>query len=83
VIRQILVDPARRHRSGGDEGQRGKHRWVVQRGDLSDHPTDADPTEMGGLGAEHADQRRRVRDEIPQVVCRILRVEGGRRARVS
>ena len=30
-----------------------EHVRVVQRGDLSDHPTDANPTEMGGPGTEH------------------------------
>ena len=83
VVRQVLVDRARRHRPGADEGQCGEHVRVVERGDLSDHPTDADPTEMGGPGTEHPDQRGRVGDEIPQVVRRILRVEGRRRAGVT
>jgi hypothetical protein len=53
---------------------------VVERGDLSDHPADPDTADVSRPGAERADERRRVRGEITQVVLRRLRLEGRRRS---
>ena len=56
---------------------------MIERGDLSHHPADPDAAEMSPRGTERADERRRVRGEIAQVVRRRLRVERRRRAAVA
>jgi hypothetical protein len=47
---------------------------MVERGDLGDHPADADPGEVRGLAAERVDKGRRVGGEVAQGVGGRLRV---------
>jgi hypothetical protein len=42
MVRQVIIDRARSHRPRSDEGDRRERVRVVERGDLGDHPADAD-----------------------------------------
>ena len=81
MVRQIVVHRARRDGPRPDQGERRKHIRAVERGDLGDHPADADPTEVRRPDAKRPDQRRGVGNEIPQVYAGAW-AEGGRRAAV-
>jgi len=56
---------------------------VIERGDLGDHPADADARQMRRPVIEFAGERRGVGCEITQRVCRSLRIDGRRRAAVA
>jgi hypothetical protein len=56
---------------------------MIERGDLGDHPTDADPREPRGPAAERVGEGRRVGGEVAQGVGRRLRVRGRRLAAVA
>ena len=46
MVRQVVVDRAWSDRPRSGEGERRERVRVVERGDLSDHPADADPRQV-------------------------------------
>jgi len=56
---------------------------VVERGDLGDHPADADARQVRRPVVEFAGERRGVGGEIAQRVRRSLGIDGGRRTAVA
>jgi pimeloyl-ACP methyl ester carboxylesterase len=56
---------------------------VVERGDLGDHPADADARQVRRPVVELPGERRSVGGEIAQRVGRSLGIDGGRRAAVA
>jgi hypothetical protein len=56
---------------------------VVERGDLGDHPADADARQVRRPVVEFAGERRGVGCEIAQLVRRSLGIDGGRRTAVA
>ena len=76
-----LVDPARSDGPRSGEGERRERVRVVERGDLGDHPADADARQVRRPVVEFAGERRGVGGEIAQRVRRSLGIDGGRRRR--
>ena len=56
---------------------------VVERGDLGDHPADADARQVRRPVIEFAGQRRSVGGKITQRVRRSLGIDGGRRTGIA
>ena len=56
---------------------------MVERGDLGDHPADADPREVGGAAAERVGEGRGVGGEVAQGVGGRFRVRRRRLAAVA
>lgn len=83
VVRQIIIDRTGRHRARPDQGQRREHTWVVECGDLRDHPTNLEAAEVCGGSTERANERRRVGGEIAERVAGRLWIDGGRAPAVA
>ena len=83
MIGQVVVDRARGHGPRPGERERGERVRVLERGDLGDHPADAEARQVRRAVVERAGERRGVRGEIAQRVRRRLGIDGGRRAGVA
>jgi hypothetical protein len=83
MVRQVIVDRARSHRPRSDEGDRRERVRVVERGDLGDHPADADARQVRRPVVEVPGERRGVGCKIAQRVRRSLGIDGGRRAGIA
>jgi hypothetical protein len=67
MVRQVIVDRAGSYRPRSDEGDRQERVRVVERGDLGDHPADADARQVCRPVVEVPGQRRGVGCKIAQV----------------
>jgi hypothetical protein len=83
MVRQVVVDRAWSHGPRPSEGERRERVRVVERGDLGDHPADADACQVRRSVVELAGQRRSVGCKIAQRVRRSLWIDGGRRAGIA
>ena len=83
MVRQVGVGRARCDGPRPGEGQRRERVRVVERGDLGDHPADADARQVRRPVVESAGERRGVGCEITQRVRRSLGIDDGRRAAVA
>jgi hypothetical protein len=68
MVRQVIVDRARSHRPRSDEGERRERLRVVGRGNLGDHPADADARQVRRPVIELAGECRSVGCKITQRV---------------
>jgi hypothetical protein len=69
VVGEVSVGLAGRDRAGAGQGERRERAGMVERGDLGDHPADADPREVRGPAAERVGKGRRVGGEVAQGVA--------------
>ena len=83
MVRQIVIWPARCNGPRPGEGERRERVRVVERGDLGDHPADADARQLRRPVVESAAERRGVGCEIAQRVRRRLGIDGDRRAAIA
>jgi hypothetical protein len=83
MVRKVVVEPARCHGPRPCEGERRERVRVVERGDLGDHPADADARQVRRPVVEFAGERRGVGCEIAQRVRRSIGIDGGRRAGIA
>ena len=83
MVRQVVVDRAWSDGPRPDEGERRERVRVVERGDLGDHPADADARQVRRPVVELAGERRGVGGKIAQRVRRSLGIDGGRRAGIA
>ena len=83
MVGQVVVDPARGDGARPGEGESGEGVRVVERGDLGDHPADADARQVGGPVVELVGERRGVGREVAQRVRRSLGIAGGRGAAIA
>ena len=83
MVRQVVVDRARSDGPRSDEGERRERVRVVERGDLGDHPADADARQVRRPVVELAGERRGVGCKIAQRVRRSLGIDGGRRTGIA
>ena len=83
MVRQVLVEPARSDGSRPCERERGERVWVVERGDLGDHPADAHARQVRRSVLELAGEGRGVGCEITQCVLRSLGIDRGRGTAVA
>jgi hypothetical protein len=65
------------------EAERRERVRMIKRGDLGDHPVDADARQVRLSVIELTGERRGVRGKISERVCGSLGIDGGRRARVT
>ena len=83
MVGQVVVEPAWSDGPRPGEGERRERVRVVERGDLGDHPADADARQVRRPVVEFAGERRGVGGEIAQRVRRRLGIDGGRRAGIA
>ena len=83
MVGQVVVGGPGRDRPRPYERERRERVRVIERGDLGDHPADADACEQPRPVVEPAGERRGVGREIAQRVGRSLRIDDGRRAAVA
>src|SRR5918994_660507 len=83
MVGQVVVDRAWSDGPRSDKGERRERVRVVQRGDLGDHPADADAREVRRPVVEFAGERRGIGCEIAQRVCRSFGINGDRRAGIA
>jgi hypothetical protein len=80
---QVAVDWARGHRPRSGEGERRERLRVVERGNLGDHPADADARQVRRPVIQLAGQCRSVGCKITQRVRRRLGIDGDRRTAIA
>ena len=83
MVRKVVVEPAWSDGPRSGEGERRERVRVVERGDLGDHPSDADARQVRRPVVEFARERCGVGCEIAQLVRRSLGIDGGRRTAVA
>jgi len=82
MVGQVVVDPAGCDGPRSGEGERRERVWVIERGDLGDHPADADASQVRRPVVKFAGEHGGVGCEITQRVRRRLGIDAGRRAAV-
>jgi hypothetical protein len=80
---QVVVDRARGDRPRSGEGERRERLRVVERGNLGDHPADADARQVRRPVIELAGECRSVGGKITQRVRRRLGIGGDRRTGIA
>ena len=83
MVGQVVVDRARGDRPRSDEGERRERLRVVERGNLGDHPADADARQVRRPDIELAGECRSVGGKITQRVRRRLGIDGDRRTGIA
>ncbi len=83
MVGQVVVDRARGDGSRSGEGQSRERLRVVERGNLGDHPADADARQVCRPVVEFAGERRGVGCKIAQRVRRSLGIDSDRRTGIA
>jgi hypothetical protein len=83
MVWEVSVRLARGHRARAGQGERRERCRMVEGGNLSDHPTDADAGEVRRPAAERTKKGRGVGGEVPKWVGGPLRILCCRRAAVA
>jgi hypothetical protein len=83
MVGQVVVDRTWSDGPRSGEGESRERVRVVERGDLGDHPADADAREVRRPVVEFAGERRGIGCEIAQRVRRSLGIDGDRRAGIA
>jgi hypothetical protein len=83
MVGPVVVDRARGDRPRSGEGERRERLRVVERGNLGDHPADADARQVRRPVIELAGECRSVGCKITQRVRRRLGIDGDRRTGIA
>jgi hypothetical protein len=83
MVRQVVVERAWSDGPRPCEGERREGVRVVERGDLGDHPADADACQVRRPVVEFPGERCGVGCKIAQRVRRSIGMDGGRRAGIA